>query len=95
MTFEPLELFLLSGIVAFFMLVLSTVFEDFRYALVLLMVLNAVCFMIGLEASMLLGVCLICVGFLQQLHSRTRKYSMAPIAMGFCVALLSYHLLQK
>ena len=95
MTFEPLELFLLSGIVAFFMLVLSTVFEDFRYALVFLMVLNAVCFMIGLEASMQLGSWLICVGFLQQLHSRTRKYSMASIAMGFCVALLSYHLLQK
>lgn len=95
MTFEPLELFLLSGIVSFFMLVLSTVFEDFRYAFVSLMVLNAVCFMIGLEASMQMGFWLICVGFLQQLHSRTRKYSMASIAMGFCVALLSYYLLQK
>ena len=95
MTFEPLELFLLSSIVAFFMLVLSTVFEDFGYALASLMVLNLVCFMIGLEASMLMGLWLICVGFIQQLYSRARKYAMAPIAMGFCVALLSYYLLQK
>lgn len=95
MTFEPLELFVMSSFVTILLLVLATVFEDFRIALVAITTVNIVCFCIGAQASMALGVWLICFGFTQQIFKDTRKWAMAPIAIGFGVAVISYFFTQK
>ena len=95
MTFQPLELFVMSVFVTILLLVLTTVFEDFRIALVAITTVNIVCFFIGAQASMEFGVWLICFGFIQQILKATRKWAMASIAIGFGVAVISYFFMQK